>query len=444
MNISIIGANHTKNIFCSDIIDNYEDFFEVKSYFHMTSIMSIMSNSINYDYNKLMGADLNNRQIEYWYYELEKPFLQILESKKPDILLMDFYADARYGVRSYCGEYVINRLRQLKGKRILQWNKFEIVYNYKCNKQDFIMMWKNRFDKFMDFMQENLPETQIVINTAKATNLVCDRYGKHYVPESLQDLDIDEINEIWKCFDNYAIEEYGLHALTIPETYVLQSRNGEGETVSPIDFQRDYYFSCFYELLDMKQQYVPVKNKSSESNLVIDSEFSKGLSKWTNTAGEYEIKEVSGIKVISPIDCRKELGKYRPQVWSRPMEIDGDGESEYRLSFYIKFEDLSKIKKDMVVFGIRTFQHVREIKSVEAVEEYRLTLEGHKVLENMEYCYVCEFTPMGRYIRVAPFLFRYLSGVEYSRIKLERISAFSEYKKQTRRNKKWRAKNVRK
>ncbi len=427
MNISIIGASHSRNIFCTDVVDDFQEHFTVKSCYGATSVLSLMSNSINYNFDNLVKSDLTNNLIDYWYYELEKPFLKNLQSNKPNILLMDFYGDARYGVRSYGGEYIINRLIHLKKRDILEWNKFGIVYSYKNNEQDFITMWQNRFDRFMEFMYENLPETQIVINTTKGCNVVKDKDGKQYTPQSLQELELEEINQLWEEFDNYAITKYNLKQLTISENYTLDATMSP--KLSPIDFEKDYYVSCFYELIKIKQQCEKLKNDESNVNLIIDSDYRKKLDKWTNVVGEFEFIEASGVTSISPIDCGSQSDKYRPQAWSRPMEINGDGETEYTLSFYIKFADMTNVESDMVVFAIRTFQHVKEIKYSEILEEYRLTLEGHEICEGKEYRYVCKIIPNGKFIRVAPFLLKYLPGVEYSRIKLERASEASEYTK---------------
>lgn len=429
MKISIIGSCQSRDIFNSKFIEDYKDYFKVMSYYTMTSMLSVMSKSINYNYNQLVKSDLSDFQMEHWYNELEKPILKTLESKKPDVLLLDFYADARYGARSYGGEYVVDRLAKLKDKDILDWNKFGIVYSYKSNTSDFITMWKNRFDRFMEFMSENLPDTQIIINTIKGTNIVTDKNGNIYVSPKAEDLDVDAINSLWEEFDNYAINQYGLKAITYADEYTLDPDYEYGLGVALVHFHKEYYRDCFDELLRLTYNVKEVQNQESHTNLVPDSAFRDGLNNWTNVAGKYELIDYPDFTAIRALDCRKKLGAYRPQAWTRPIEIEGSGKIEYTLSFYIKFADMSKIKENEVIFGIRTYKYVREVKSAEALEEYRLTLENHNVREGKEYRYTYTFTPRGRFIRLAPFMFRYLPGVEYSRIKLERSATASEYTK---------------
>ena len=193
--------------------------------------------------------------------------------------------------------------------------------------------------------------------------------------------------------------------------------------------RQNAYRDCFDELLRLTYDNPTVQNKESNINLVPDPTFQNKLNNWSNIAGDFEVIDKLGYAAIRAVDCRKKLGRYRPQIWTRPIEIEGSGRVEYTLSFYIKFDDLSKVKNDEVIFGMRTFRYVREGKSAEAIDEFRLTLEGHNIQEGKEYRYIYTFKPIGKFIRLAPFMFRYLPGVEYSRIKFERSPRVSEFSK---------------
>ena len=85
------------------------------------------------------------------------------------------------------------------------------------------------------------------------------------------------------------------------------------------------------------------------------------------------------------------------------------------------------LENDEVIFGIRTFKYMKEVKMKNAVEEYRLTIKDHDIRPSEDYRYVFTFTSKGKYVRLAPFMFHYVQGIEYSRIKLERASDASEY-----------------
>ena len=90
MNISVIGSCQSRDIFNSKFIKEYKKHFNLSSYFSMTSIVSIMGNTIKYNYSNLIKTGYKDCLMEHWYQELEKNLLKTLKSKQPDVLLMDF------------------------------------------------------------------------------------------------------------------------------------------------------------------------------------------------------------------------------------------------------------------------------------------------------------------------------------------------------------------
>ena len=407
MNISIIGSCQSREIFNLKNTERDQEIFQVSSYFPNTSMLSVMSEPVLYNYRRLLMSGMDDDQMEEWYNELEKPILKILESKQPDALLLDFCTDAKSGARSYGSEYIVNRIEELAGKGIINGKNLGITYSYEQNTSDFIMVWKNFFDRFMAFMSERLPDTQIIVNSIRGTYATIEP-----TEDSVLNLEKDELNvwriiKLWKILDDYAIKKYGLKFIPYGEEYCKSN------------------FQKLEKMVKVQKNHI----KDVHVNLLSDSSYKYNLNYWSNMAGKYEIVEYSKYRALRVVDCREELGDYRPQIWSRPIEIEGSGETPYTLSFYIKIPDMSTLDADEVLFRIRTFSSIKEIKANETIDWYRLTLEGHPIKENEEYRYTFTFTPKGNYLKLAPFMFHCVPGVEYSRIKLERSSKVSEYTK---------------
>lgn len=426
--ISVVGSCQSRDVFNSKFVENYKDYFEFYSYFTMTSMLTMMSDPIEYNYKNLLRAEFKEFMVEHWFQQFEKTLLRTLDSKKPDILLMDFYAEARRGAISYKGEYITNRVKLLKGKKIIDFNNLGIKYNYEENSNDFFMMWKNCFDRFMDFMQTNLPETTIVINTVKGTNIIEDSSGRKYVSENIKHLDVDKMNALWKTMDEYAIHTYNLKAILYEKEYTMDPDylfGGVG--YATVHFHNEYYQDCFKKLVDIAQSVKGVTSKESNTNLVIDSRFKKLERNWTNITCEYELVPYSKYNAIRIKQAELPSESYKPQLWSKPIEILGDGKTTYTLSFNVKIADVKNFEEDTMIFAIRTFKNISEIKYVDAIEGYKLTVKGHKIKSNQEYRYVFSFKPQGKYIKLAPFMHAYISDIEYSCIKLERAKNPSEY-----------------
>ena len=431
MKISIIGSKHTKDILNNRYNPDCRAQFKLMSYAPVISFLSLMSGPVLYNYRRMLMLEMEDNVLVRNYIDLEKNILKTLESVQPDVLLIDFYADARYGAISYESEYVTNKCEGITKNSILIGKYLGIEYSYKANTDDFIIVWKNYFDRFMSYMREKLPSTQIIVNTVKATEYVARAGRKISIPENedMVPVDIERMNKIWNIFDKYAIKKYDLKSISSNNEYTMELPlvDGLSEDIQTMQFERDYYTDYYNSLLENIDKKKIVEVKESHQNLVSDSHFKYQLNYWSNIKGKYDFipyKKYKGIKVI---DCSEQMGEYSPQLWSRPIEIQGDGETEYTLSFYITIPDMSKIDDQFIIFRMRTFIHMKQVKAKEAIERHRLTLEGHNIKEGIEYRYVYKFKPIGRCIKLAPFLNECIPGVEYNRIKLERASSVSDY-----------------
>ena len=422
-NVSIIGSCQSRDIFNSKFIPKYKDYFRVYSYYTMTSILSVMSEPVRYNYNNLEGCSLSNDNTEHWFFELEKPILRTLATKKPDILLMDFYCEARYGAREYDGGYIVNRLSKLRGLDVIDNSRLGEEYSYLKNTAEFIELWKQAFDRFMLFMRESLPETKIVINTVKGNNIVLDENGKEYISPKTVDVDIKKVNELWAFFDSYAIDTYGLDAIRYEKEYTLDPNyifGGLG--VALVHFQHEYYEDCFRKLAELASTYDRCRNLSSELNLICNNDFGEGKAHWCHWKGKFARVKEEAYSAVTVREDSAESGEYRRQIWTFPIEIIGDGKTEYELSFTLVVRNEKALQKGkFVVFGIRTFKYLKQYKYSDSLTSDSLELDGHDIEVSKPYIYRYRFSSKGKYVRLAIFMKKYMSGIEYSNIELKYI-----------------------
>ncbi len=421
-NISIIGSCQSRDIFNSKFIPGYKEYFRVYSYYTMTSMLSVMSTPVEYNYNNLEKSSLGNDNTDHWFFELEKPILRTLETKKPDIILMDFYCDARYGAREYDGGYIVNRFSKLKGLRVIDNKKLGKEYNYTKNTEEFIELWKQAFDKFMVFMKDKLPETKIVINTVKGNNIVVDENGNSYISPGTIKVNLQKVNDLWSILDSYAINTYGLDAIRYEKEYTLDPNYIFGLGVALVHFQHEYYDDCFRKLVALSATYDKCKDLSSELNLIRNNDFHEAKAHWCHWTGNFKRINTGEYRALTFRDCRSELGTYKPQIWTFPMEIIGDGKTQYEVSFdiVVKNEDILK-KKNLIVFCVRTFKYLKQYKYSDSLTSDLLQLNGHDIKIGEKYTYRYRFSSKGKYVRLAIVMKKYMSGIEYSNIQLRYV-----------------------
>ncbi len=98
--VSILGSCVSRDIFNRKFISNYREYFNLKSYGHQPSIISIMSSPIPYKEDDLIGKGKSVLDRPHFKSELEKNYLTTLQINQPDLLILDFYSDVMYGASS--------------------------------------------------------------------------------------------------------------------------------------------------------------------------------------------------------------------------------------------------------------------------------------------------------------------------------------------------------
>ncbi len=429
--VSIVGSCQSRDIFNSKFIADYRNRFEVLSYFTMGSMLSVMSKPVTYDYNNLEQSAINNYQKERFFCEFEKNILKTLATKVPDVLILDFYADARYGVIAYDNGYILNRNARIDGFNILDPQKIGSVYNYRVNKDEYLKSWKNAFDKFMVFLNKYLPDTRIVMNTVKGSNMICDAKGNRYLSPKLVDLNIKAINNIWSEMDEYVISTYEdrVTPLKYEKNYDLDPDYLFGLGVALVHFHPEYYNDYYENLLLATSDLKSAVHSNSNTNLIRDPDFSDFREIWTDVSDKIESAEHSSHKFIRiKPDQKDQKDSSAPEIWSRPVEIDGSSSAVYTLSFDLLIPENISDLKDITIFKIRSFKYFNNHSKDDAIEEKVLDLNGHDIKQDEIYRYTYSFSTEGKYVRVSPVFNDAVRDMEIGNVQLERNDKASGFK----------------
>ena len=150
--ISIIGCCVLRDIFNSKFVPGYSDNFKVDTYINGSAMPSIMSKPIAFDIGKL--EKFNDYYFEYHYFELTKSQLATLEIVQSDVIIMDFYYDAHYGMYEYGDTYIRGRLKNIKKSGAIDNNLIGKYYNFENNPKEYYKIWCKSFDRFMEYAKQ--------------------------------------------------------------------------------------------------------------------------------------------------------------------------------------------------------------------------------------------------------------------------------------------------
>ncbi|MBN7275440.1 hypothetical protein GNF18_09835 [Ligilactobacillus pobuzihii] len=404
--ISVLGSCISRDIFNRMFIPNYKDYFKCVSYQHHVSFISLMSDPIPYDDTKLKNTTMTNLTQIQLITELDKSPLKDLLSVQPDFILIDFYADMLYGAVKVNGSSLTGKMNKFSKSDLAEDLVEEDKYLPSENFDKFFDLWKDKFDKFIEFKEKYLPDTRIIINRAKATNEAFDSDTLEIHKKNVKH-DIHLLNWIWEKLDNYAVDQYQLDSIKYNKKYYIDKNYPFSGGIGIVHFHHNFYQDCFDKLLNIvsscqasdPQKKHPIVKK----NLLVNPSFEQGLDFWSAKSGDFEIGEENGTKFLH-INNVGNTQDVKSQVWSSSVQVLDD--CEYELSFDVKVKDLSKIDSRKSVFCLRSFKNRKKHKFKDATDYMDFKIKKLNLKENewTRCSFTLKFT--GQFVKVAPFIFR--------------------------------------
>lgn len=232
---STMGSCASRIIFNSSVNHNYKQFFHINDSLEVVSIISLMSNPIEYDETLLNSFDkFDNECVSN---DLTKSFLDFLKQNTIEYLLLDTYFDVEcdvivYDENSYLSDS--GRLVRTDYHRTLHNKRRISVFK---NFNEYMELWKEACDKFFRFLRQYCPNIKVILNCSRGALYYLDennnkvRFPKaHYIYESNKIRDILEI---------YILENYDVDVLPFDEnTLALKNHFAHLHTVH---YEDKYY-----------------------------------------------------------------------------------------------------------------------------------------------------------------------------------------------------------
>ncbi len=201
--LAIIGACCSRDLFNSKFVCDWNESFDLIYYSFQTSFISLTSEPIPYS-RKLLSFEGKNYST--WYKnillrELNKSYYNDLLSLQPDNLLIDFYSDVVNGCWQIEGKsFMTYRLKDQKNNaafyEISDKREIKPLTHY----EEYMIWWKKSIDKFINFMDEYLPLTNIVVNVPYFNDQILYSNGKI---EKYKEDNVQRYNEIYHEMVDY-------------------------------------------------------------------------------------------------------------------------------------------------------------------------------------------------------------------------------------------------
>ncbi|MEK5382460.1 DUF6270 domain-containing protein [Niallia sp. FSL W8-0635] len=430
--LAVIGSCVSRDAFNSHFIKNYKEFYRcVVSQNHM-SMISLMSEPIPFEPNKLEGNVTDfNKQILMT--ELTKGVWDALKIQEPDYLILDFYADVYFGIRKVGNSIMTDKTPLFQKTPFYETLPLGETLNIEDHYLEYMELWKKSVDAFMKKMELEFPYIKVIINKVHFTDLYFEKEAQELkkISESgIRKVDVAKINDTLNAFYEYFESTYNVDVIEYEKEYY--SEENHLWELFYVHYTKDFYEDFTTKLLhiilvDLHETRMKERNSLSREsfNLLKNPTFNQGKSFWTYWHNDFKIsqpeEDAPNASIVSICHNGSEKDLHR-QIWSHAVEINTDGKQEYELTFDIKIKDIEDIDSLKSIFALRTFQKIDLIFQKDAQWFKNIKVWEIEGINNDEWT-KCSFLikpTKGKFMKIGPYLMRN-GEVSWRNISLEKL-----------------------
>lgn len=258
--IATIGSCVVRDNFNTKFNPYYKEYFNLVAHHHQSALPSLMSNPTKFskvdNYNKTTKFRKQHIQNEF-----SKQFLQRLKDTSPDYIILDLYADIKFGVVMFDEKTYITNNIQYKYLPELQ---KKLTLNIYENFNEYFKLWKTSVDELFEFFRNELPKCKIILLNARYHNKFKDNstLDKWRQKKGIKCLDIKTMNQTWDILDNYVENNFDVFKINMKGgKYSLSESHPWGRYY--LHFESKFYKDFLSELLN-----IIISDKSFENDIV--------------------------------------------------------------------------------------------------------------------------------------------------------------------------------
>lgn len=240
--VAVLGSCMTRDIFNSKFNLHYKKYFHCVLTQNQTSMISLMSMPAKHEVGKI--DNLESYHVWNVRTDLNKEFLQKIVVLKPEVLVMDFFADVYFGVLQIQeGTYITNNKWKLWKTSYYKELLDKKELHLKNDPDVYMQLWKDSIDRFFQYIQPRLPTTKIIVVNAKFVNqyLSISDNKTYKISELKKDnLNVEFANEYMLRMNQYVLDQYNAICLDMTnKNYISYDEHPWGPFY--VHYTMDYY-----------------------------------------------------------------------------------------------------------------------------------------------------------------------------------------------------------
>ncbi|MEV7648833.1 DUF6270 domain-containing protein [Arthrobacter sp. NPDC089319] len=165
--VSVLGSCVSRDNFNSRIMPDWRSFFELGPVHYQMSLVSLMSPAMAFDHPDFALMNDHDRQVTER--DFSKVFKDEISTARPDVLVVDLFADARFSCIQYLDGFITDNVWKLPtAPGFYSSLDSTMRVGLEHDRDQFLFYFENACLALQDFLKQNSPHTVVVLNSARA------------------------------------------------------------------------------------------------------------------------------------------------------------------------------------------------------------------------------------------------------------------------------------
>ncbi|UWX96113.1 DUF6270 domain-containing protein [Arthrobacter zhaoxinii] len=242
--VDIVGSCVSRDNFNGRLSPDWKSYFSLGNEHYQSSFLSLMSKPVEVPAEELTGPDQHSTRVTVR--DFEKQYLVgLVSGAAPDVLIVDFFADARFGCLRAQGSLVTNN--EWKLHNTPYWTEAvdeRQTLNLWDDEEEYLQAFRTAAQEFETLRRRNFPKTRVILNGARAVYSYFNKGTRVEFPKKF----VSELNMRWSKLDELFLQYVPAEVISGGGAKTL-SDSSHPRGPSPYNYEPEFYRIFREELL---------------------------------------------------------------------------------------------------------------------------------------------------------------------------------------------------
>ncbi|MGV2954007.1 accessory Sec system protein Asp2 [Glutamicibacter sp. AGC46] len=240
--IDIIGACVSRDVFNSKITPNWRRNFSITGQAFQSSLISLMARPTHIADQKILDLGEHDRRVVRQ--DFAKDYVAAFAKQPPEIILVDFFTDSRFGVIGYDGTWVTDNDWKIGKAQFYQQIDQTSKVSMWTDESAYLDLFSQACERFRDLLAGQAPETKVLVNSTRCVT----HHRANGVTKAFSKKFVDQQNDYWNKLEAVFVSIVPCEIVKMDFKDILgDSKHLWGP--GPVHYESEFYQLLYRELL---------------------------------------------------------------------------------------------------------------------------------------------------------------------------------------------------